>query len=373
MREKFRDDLHVETDLAIVPEAAGRARANVETTPALPAGRALSDADSVFGNEIKDGIPGPGADDWIVRDETVGARPGPANGGESGHGDDVAYAAGGAGIDKQCDGEALSDPRADLIAEITVLERLRLAARRNKRRIQQNGQATVASALAAGDPALAAAGKKARYDAAAQYIAVGLGVPAEDALTPLGEFVRLSANLAEPFARFEAQLARQIDRLVRRLPVWDGWARDVKGLGTGGIGLLVLAGGDPLAAPSPDALRKFLGLAPPECYPQGETGGRKVPRQKKSLVLYEIVDSAIKRGPYAAKFQAARVALWAARPELRNPEFPEGPDPKDDKLKLTLRGHRLAMRKAADALIEDYWRAWRACGDGRDHVREAAE
>lgn len=255
---------------------------------------------------------------------------------------------------------ASSPATALLVARIVELDRARVHALRQADRIRKAADFFLADYLRSLDPETAAPLKARLAEAKRLREAVGQGEPLPAAVAALAEQVALDESIAARYAALQAAREREIKKLVRRLPVWDAWARDTLGLAELGVAVILGEAGDPLRYPNPAKLKKALGLAPPEVYPVGKTGGRKIPRSRKARVLRWVGDRACQTpdGPYRDRYLAWRAVIHARGIEWRAEKAP--PKLAADGLALNRHGDLLARFKTGARLVCDFWAAWRA-------------
>ena len=165
----------------------------------------------------------------------------------------------------------------------------------------------------------------------------------------------IDQEIASRYEARETAYDKAIEALVKGLPVWIDHFSGVKGIGAKGVGLMIGLGSDPAERPNAGKYRKRLGICPKEEYEKSErTGAYMRPNRKKAMILWEIIDSAIRAGPYAELYQERREFVAMAHPELVNVESSE----KQGKLVLTKYGDNKTRFKVASRFVCDFWGAW---------------
>jgi len=156
---------------------------------------------------------------------------------------------------------------------------------------------------------------------------------------------------------------KSVEKYVRELPAWERLA-DIRGFSTWGLGVIVGEAGDLGNYPGCRHLYKRLGLAPDECYPNGEKStGRMIPRSTRGRIMGIITDPLFRQqwrgekddvpahpiGPYGAVYGSNKARHLA-----------------EDKTKG--HAHNLARRAMIKALLHDVHRAWH--GQPLDYTAE---
>ncbi len=240
---------------------------------------------------------------------------------------------------------------ASLVAPIRQLDRRRLHQRRAKNRARQASQAMAATYLRDIGVVPEDATKKAAFkEAKRQKEALLAGEPHD--LGDIAPDILLDEEIAVRYEAREAAYEKAAKKLIRQLPVWIGHFADVKGVGENGVAIMIGECGDPSERPNAAKYRKRSGICPKEQYEKSErTGGYMRPNRRKARILWEVVDSMIRQGPYADFYQDRRQYIAMAHPELVV-------EKDDGKLHLDKLGDNKARFKVASRFVCDFWEAW---------------
>lgn len=179
-----------------------------------------------------------------------------------------------------------------------------------------------------------------------------------DAVRP---FVVLIRDSTDPLKRSKLGAEQELERLVELLPVWDGWAKGVKGLSQMGVATYVGECGDLLTYSNPGKMWARLGLAPRPYYARLDSKGAEyhaVPKVRRSR-SWSITDILLRHpGPYQDLYRQRKADEAQARPEWH-----KGINPKTGRLKVAKPAEMRAKRYAEKRMVRDLWRAWwRAAG-----------
>ena len=244
-----------------------------------------------------------------------------------------------------------ASPDASPVASIKQLDRRRLHQRRAKNRARQASQAMAATYLRDIGVVPEDATKEAAFKEAKRQKEALLAGEAND-LADIAEDMLLDEEIAVRYEARESAYEKAAKKLVRQLPVWTEHFANVKGVGENGVVVMIGECGDPSERPNAAKYRKRCGICPKEQYEKSErTGGYKRPNRRKARILWEVVDSMIRQGPYAEFYQDRRQYVAMAHPELVV-EKPDG------KLHLTKFGDNKARFKVASRFVCDFWEAW---------------
>jgi hypothetical protein len=170
-----------------------------------------------------------------------------------------------------------------------------------------------------------------------------------------------------PIKKHRAELETVIEALAAELPVWADFAKDVRGIGLLGLGLIVGAAGRSLDDyPNPAKLWKRLGLAP---------GQRRYKEASKALLagyspqrralMHNIAESLLKQndGVYRQVYLDRKAYLIERSPEwqqLKKPRLDEEDESGEKKGGGAMwKYHQEAMRYLVKRFIKDLWKAWR--------------
>jgi hypothetical protein len=197
------------------------------------------------------------------------------------------------------------------------------------------------------------------------------GTAAEDSLAPRVEWIRAGNEAA--FARFrqmEKEKELEMKKLVRSLPIWTDWAKEVRGVAEKGVGILIGEGGDPGAyLKGESGLRKRMGIAVVDGIAQGKllkTASkddwiRHGYNKKRRSAMYTIGDGLVKQGDHFR-------AVYLARKEHERQRFrgmgytvkPAAEIKASEKSTCISDGHVhfRAQRFMEQRLLRAYYRAW---------------
>lgn len=180
-----------------------------------------------------------------------------------------------------------------------------------------------------------------------------------------------------PFDAVEKAAKKEMAKLAETLPVWDAFAKDIRGFGPESLAVIVAEAGDLSNYPAKGHLWKRMGLAVLGGVRQGgltKTAAKEdwiahgYNRQRRSR-MWNIGDSLIKSngdGFYRA-YYLERKEIERAKAEAKGLTVcPSAKIPAKRAAEFMSDGHvhRRAQRKMEIRLLTDLWRAWR-----RDDVR----
>lgn len=244
-----------------------------------------------------------------------------------------------------------SGQRASLVASIKQLDRRRLHQRRAKNRARQASQAMAATYLRDIGVVPEDATKEAAFkEAKKQKEALLAGDPHD--LADIAEDMLLDEETAVRYEARESAYEKAAKKLVRQLPIWTEHFANVKGVGENGVAIMLGECGNPSERPNAAKYRKRCGICPKEQYEKSErTGGYMRPNRRKARILWEVVDSMVRQGPYAEFYQDRRQYIAMAHPELVV-------EKDDGKLHLTKFGDNKARFKVASRFVCDFWETW---------------
>lgn len=190
---------------------------------------------------------------------------------------------------------------------------------------------------------------------------------------PAGQWeeVILAALAARaPFDKVEKQATKEMERLAKLLPVWDAWAKDVRGFGARSLAVIVGEAGDLSAYPKKGHLWKRMGVAVLDGVRQG--GLRKTAsaadwiehgysRERRSR-MFVIGDCMVKSGAHYREIYLRRKEYERARAEAAGLKVaPSAKIPKAKAAEYMSAGHihRRAQRYMEKQLLRDLLAAWR--------------
>jgi hypothetical protein len=214
----------------------------------------------------------------------------------------------------------------------------------------------------------------------------GKGLPAKavemDFALVLGSTIVIEQQARTPYEERKVDLEKLISKQVKQLPIWDFWAKSVKGLGPKGLGAIIGECGNLSNYDGPAKLWKRMGLAPLECYRDVTNKGKvcyKVPRERRSLMwnrgqpLIKAVDEyyniySDRKAVEAEKALAEGFTIVTTMEETVNSWQEKGlPTPlfvkKFDKTSCRTCSHitKRAQRFMEKRFLRDLWVAWRDC------------
>lgn len=197
-------------------------------------------------------------------------------------------------------------------------------------------------------------------DAATVVEAITKGSDVPGALHDVADLVRpfvlLTKEGTAPYQRSKAAVEKDLADLVRSLPVWDAWAKGVKGLSEIGVATYVGEAGDLITYPNPGKLWARLGLAPKGYYARTDADKKTyyaIPKLRRSR-SWSITDILLRQpGPYQDLYRERRAYELA-----NNPEFDKGVSKKTGKQVISKHGDLRARRVVEKRLVRDLWRAW---------------
>ncbi len=245
----------------------------------------------------------------------------------------------------------VNEKDASLVVSIRQLDRRRLHQRRAKNRARQASQAMAATYLRDIGVVPEDATKEAAFKEAKRQKEALLDGEVHD-LGDIAEDMLLDEEIAVRYAAREVAYEKAAKKMVRQLPVWTEHFANVKGVGENGVAIMIGECGDPSERPNAAKYRKRAGICPKEEYKKSErTGGYMRPNRRKARILWEVVDSMIRQGPYAEFYQDRRQYIAMAHPEL-------AVEKDDGKLHLNKFGDNKARFKVASRFVCDFWAAW---------------
>lgn len=210
-------------------------------------------------------------------------------------------------------------------------------------------------------------------------------VEKDEALAPeherYRELVVASIAARKPFEVFEIKAERAARKLARQLPVWEYWAKDVRGLSEGGLAVIVGEAGNLSNYATHSKLWKRMGVAVMGAgdglndHRQGQPGSGATAedwieegysRRRRSMLWAYVGKPFIndRESAYRPIYDARR-AYEIARAELLGLMIaPSAKIPAKRKHEYRSDGHihLRAHRYMEKRLLRDLWRAWRAEG-----------
>lgn len=195
--------------------------------------------------------------------------------------------------------------------------------------------------------------------------------------------VLLTLASVAPWEMEEAACKRRAEKLAKKLPVWDGFAKDILGLGPGGIATIIGEAGDLNKYDRESKLWKRMGvgvIGPGDGiadHRQGNPGpgatnqdwiAEGYNRYRRSRLYSAVAEPLLKckEGPYRAIYDR-RVEYEIARAEasgLTVAYSADIPKARRDEFFPRMAIHRRAHRYMEKRLLRHLWRAWRRQGLG---------
>ncbi len=330
-------------------QGRGSKRPRDAKSPPAPAADSNSDGNVIADAKMNEAVQGRGSKVSIDANLEI-APAAELNGGGKGKDDAKGFRAAASDGGSKLRGDANS-ANASPVASIRKLDRRRLHQRRAKNRARQASQAMAATFLRDIGVVPEDATKEAAFkEAKRQKDALLAGEPHD--LADIAEDMLLDEEIAVRYEARESVYEKAAKKLVQGLPVWTGHFANVKGVGENGIAIMIGECGDPSERPNAAKYRKRCGICPKEQYEKSErTGGYMRPNRRKARILWEVVDSMIRQGPYAEFYQDRRQYVAMAHPELVV-------EKDDGKLHLNKFGDNKARFKVASRFVCDFWEAW---------------
>jgi hypothetical protein len=271
---------------------------------------------------------------------------------------------------------ASADSLAPIIAEIRAWHRQRVFAMDQRKRADlalgaflrtqlgwsRNLPAAGRTAIAKNAAALVDLGEK-----IAKGKATGIG---DSAFSTLGPVILAAIHSRAHWDAIEAAATKEMERLARLLPAWEGFGEGVKGFGARSLAVIVGEAGDLSHYGNPAKLWKRMGLAVMAGIRQG--GLRKTASAedwiahgysaRRRSFMFVIGDVLIKnqnayREVYLARKEIERAKAVAAGLTVA----PAAKIPAKRKAEFMSDGHvhRRAQRYMEKRLLRDLWRSWR--------------
>lgn len=190
---------------------------------------------------------------------------------------------------------------------------------------------------------------------------------------PAGQWeeVILAALAARaPFDKVEKQATKEMERLAKLLPVWDAFAKDVRGFGARSLAVIVGEAGDLSGYPKKGHLWKRMGVAVMDGVRQGglsKNAGKDAwiehgyNRERRSR-MFVIGDCLVKSGEHYRETYLRRKEYERARAEVAGLKVaPSAKIPKAKAAEYISDGHihRRAQRYMEKQLLRDLLAAWR--------------
>ena len=197
------------------------------------------------------------------------------------------------------------------------------------------------------------------------------------------EVIDVSRKGSEAFTLKEDQEAWKLEYVAKTLPVWDAWAKDVKGFGARSLGVIVGEAGDLSNYDDYSKLWKRMGLAVMDGIRQGglpktaskdewKEHGYNPKRRSHMFIIGECLTKAA--GQYRD--------IYLARKEYERDRaatsglvvLPSARIPKDDREGYMSDGHihRRAQRYMEKRFLRDLWKAWRKAIDVMPEIAEGS-
>lgn len=195
---------------------------------------------------------------------------------------------------------------------------------------------------------------------------------ADEAYYEWGDVILASIKSRAPFDAVEKQAEKEMGKLAQTLPVWDAFAKDIRGFGAVSLAIIVAEAGDLANYPAKGHLWKRMGLAVLDGVRQGglsKTASKDdwiahgYNRQRRSR-MWNIGDSLIKGNGdgFYRQYYLERKEIERAKAEAKGLKVvPAAKIPKGGADGYMSDGHvhRRAQRKMEIRLLTDLWRAWR--------------
>lgn len=173
-----------------------------------------------------------------------------------------------------------------------------------------------------------------------------------------------------PFEREEHAALLRMNKLVRQLPVWPSWAKDIHGLGEASLGTIVGEAGNLSNYATHSKLWKRMGLAVLDGVRQGGlksnasaekwiAHGYSGQRRSYVFVIGEVM---IRGGTYRAVYDQCKqreIDKAAARGQTVEPASARTKNDPDHFMSVG-HVHNRAKRAMEKKLLRDLWRAWNA-------------
>lgn len=182
-----------------------------------------------------------------------------------------------------------------------------------------------------------------------------------------------------PWDQIEAVATKEMESLGAQLPVWEAWAKDIRGFSSRGLAVIVGEAGDLNIYATHSKLWKRMGLAVMgrgdglNDHRQGAPGpgatnadwiaeGYSAKRRSKMFVIGDVLIKT--QGPYREIYLARKAYEVARAQELGLEVAPSAKIPAKRKHEFRSEGHihRRAQRYMEKRLLRDLWRAWRVEG-----------
>jgi hypothetical protein len=184
------------------------------------------------------------------------------------------------------------------------------------------------------------------------------------------EIIDVSRKGSAAFSTKEDQETWKLEYLAKKLPVWEGWAKDVKGFGARSLGVIVGEAGDLSNYADHSKLWKRMGLAVMRGIRQG---GLMKTASKDDWIDHGY--NAVRRahmfviGDCLVKASGDYRNIYLARKEYERERaaksglivLPSARIPKSDRDNYMSDGHihKRAQRYMEKRLLRDLWKAWR--------------
>lgn len=194
--------------------------------------------------------------------------------------------------------------------------------------------------------------------------------PQDPAYAEHSTIIEATVRARTPFDKIEADRTKRLDKLARDLPVWNSWAKDVRGLGAVSLATIVAEAGDLSKYPDHSKLWKRLGLAVIDGRRQGglpKSASKEdwiahgYSRQRRSF-MFVIGDVLVKQGECYREVYLARKEMERAKAEAAGLIVaPAAKIPEKRAAEFVSDGHihRRAQRYMEKRLLKHLWQAWR--------------
>jgi hypothetical protein len=188
------------------------------------------------------------------------------------------------------------------------------------------------------------------------------------------EIIEVSRQGSSAFTIKEDQETWKLEYVAKKLPVWETWAKDVKGFGARSLGCIVGEAGDLNNYPDHSKLWKRMGLAVMDGVRQG---GLPKDANKEDWIAHGY--NAMRRshifviGECLVKASGEYREIYLTRKEYERERaaasgivvLPAARIPKNDREGYMSDGHihKRAQRYMEKRLLRDLWKAWRRAVD----------
>ena len=177
--------------------------------------------------------------------------------------------------------------------------------------------------------------------------------------------------------RWRKRHEKELSHLGEALPAWDAWAKDVRGVGSLGLALIIYETGDLANYATVSRVWKRLGLAVIGGGCQRRVTDKKLALEmgfnpRRRSVMWNVGGALVKQGEHYRELYLARKEIEAARPGCGRALYNGGtkcPGPEGHCRPIHL--HRRAQRWMEKEFVKDLWAAWTSRGpSGRSRMTQ---